>query len=122
MRSVVVRRRTHIGFGLRLALGLAPLAAVMSASAAGAAPHDGPTGNHDRTRHPNLVKTAHVPLGNCTAQDVVMRALIPRLTFTASQPVTVAVVVHNVGSHTCTFGGTGNRYPEFIGPCGAFSL
>jgi hypothetical protein len=97
------------------------VASLSLVSAAGALTHHATVRHHAKSRS-DLVKTAHVPLGNCTATDVIMRALLPRLTYTASQPVTVAVVVHTVGPHACIYGGTGNRYPEFIGPCGAFSL
>jgi hypothetical protein len=116
MHSAPARR-----VSLTVGLCLVVVASLSLVSAAGALTQHA-TARHHAKGHPDLVKTAKVPLGNCTAKDVVMRALIPRLIYKASQPVTVAVVVHNVGSHTCTYGGTGNRYPEFIGPCGAFSL
>jgi hypothetical protein len=114
-------RRVSLTVAVSLVLAVVLAASLSLASTAGALTQHATARQH-QARHPDLVKTAHVPLGNCTATDVVMRALIPRLTYSAGQPVTVAVVVHNVGSHTCTFGGTGHRYPEYIGPCGAFPL
>jgi hypothetical protein len=121
------RFRRTVGLGLAaalcfaLGLGLAVVASFSLTPAAGATTH------HEKTRqptknHPDLAKTSSVTLGDCTAEDVVMRARVPRLTYTATQPVTVVVVVHNVSSQTCTYGGTGGRYPEYLGPCGALSL
>jgi hypothetical protein len=118
-------RRVSLTVALCLVLGLV-LALVLAASlspvsAAGALTHHA-TDRHRATGQPVLVKTAHVLLGNCTAKEVRMRALIARLTYTASQPVNVAVVVHNVSSQTCTYGGTGRNSIEYIGPCGAIPL
>jgi len=104
-------------------LCLAAVGSLSLASAAGALTQQATVRHHSHAEgRSDLVKTASVALGTCPATDVVMRALIPRLNYSANQPVSVAVVVRNVGSHTCTFGGTGNRYPEYIGPCGAISL
>jgi hypothetical protein len=77
---------------------------------------------HHRAGGSPLTKTANIALGTCAAKDVVVQASLPRLTYWASQPVAVGVVVHNIGSQTCTYGGTGGRYPEYMGPCGAFPL
>jgi hypothetical protein len=116
MPSGPARRASRI-----IGLCLAVAASLSLGSAAGALTQHATVSRHT-THHPDLVKAAHVPLGNCTARDVIMRAQIPRLSYTARQPVTVAVVVHNVGPQNCIYGGTGGRYPEYMGPCGAFPL
>jgi hypothetical protein len=108
---VAVARFLRLG-GLWLVL----VASLSLASGSGAGSGVGAT----TIRH--HVKRASVALGNCTAKDIDLQARIPRSAYSASQPVRIVVVVHNVGARTCTFGGTGHRYPEFLGPCGAISL
>jgi hypothetical protein len=103
--------------GPRLLAGCAFTAAVLlagtaSANAVGASPRKG---------RPELVQSGHVPLGNCPADDIVMRVSIARSTYGPSQPVKITAVVRNRGTHTCTYDGSLGSAQE-IGPCGAFSL
>jgi hypothetical protein len=89
---------------------------VASALVGGTGPPAGAAALGGSTAQPALVKTAHVAFGSCSAADVKMRVSVPKLTFGASQPVTIAAVVHNVGATTCDYsGGVGE---VSIGPCG----
>jgi hypothetical protein len=118
------RHRTSHAFGGRG--GTALIGIVLGLSTvwphpAAATVHKKTNDRADKLRRPSLVRRVAIPLGNCLAPDVIMRATIPRLTFSSSQPVTVSAVVRNEGTHACTYGGAGQRN-QFIGPCGAFSL
>jgi hypothetical protein len=121
MRSLAVAMAVALAVAMAVAVAVGVVGTAVTAPPLGAAPHHGPSHTRPDVRSP-LVKSAHVPLGSCVAKDVLLQATVPRLAYAASQSVTVAVVVHNVGSRTCTYGGTGGRYPEYMGPCGAFPL
>jgi hypothetical protein len=94
-------------------LGLAGVLVLvgMPASAGGSAAH-GRTG---------LVQEGPVTvLGDCAPGSVYARATIPRRTFTASQPVTVRAVLHQVRGGTCDVAMSGG--PATIGPCGVMGM
>ena len=82
-----------------------------------------PTGAGAAPTHPRsgLVQEGPVTtLGDCASGSVYARATIPRLSFTASQPVTVHVVLHQVRGGTCDVAISGG--PATIGPCGVTGM
>lgn len=71
-----------------------------------------------------MVKQTTLTLGSCAAGQVVLRASIPRTTFTPTQPVEVVGLLQNVGGTDCTYAGdagAGDGHPT-IGPCGVFPM
>ena len=95
--------------GLLGLAGVLVLAGVSASTAASA---------HQRT---GLVQEGPVTsLGDCAAGSVFARATIPRRTFTASEPVTVDVVLHQLRGGTCDVAVSGG--PATIGPCGVTSM
>jgi hypothetical protein len=107
------RRSLHLG-------GVASAAAIVACGVV-ALPSAVSAGQRAVPGAGGTVKSAPTALGACSARNVVLRATIPRRTFTARQPVQVSAVITNHGSRPCTFGGSAGPR-QVIGPCGAFSM
>jgi hypothetical protein len=96
------------GMKIAVTLAAAALIGLLAAAPAGASSHP-------------LALSGHAAFGSCGARDAEYLVAIPRRTFKASQPVTVNVVVKDVGSTSCVYSGA-TVQPEMIGPCGTLQL
>ena len=66
------------------------------------------------------VKSGHVAFGSCAANDIEMRVTMPKLSYTARQPVAFTVDVHNVGTTSCDYPGPIGT--SSVGPCASIQM
>ena len=112
---------------LRPALGalvLLGLVATLTGAAGGA-------GTPRADAHGPIVKTAHAPLANCSASDVVISVTLSQHSYRRGQPVKVMVRAHNIGTTTCRYSEGPNVNPglhsstaatQVVGPCGTVGM